>query len=608
MAAIFGYIDTTTSSRPTRELAERMEKVSKHAGPTTRILTGDIAAVGWSGRSSEPKIDQTEDLAVFVTGVVRQRTDAETDLPPDLEGPELLATAWRRWGIDALSYLDGSWAAAVYERKHQVLHLIRDPAGIRPLYWVRKPGRFAFATDLPALLELPWVSRRLNRDRLAEYLSFRTVHAPRTLLEEVHQLPPGARLRWGDDRAMVRPWFTPIYAARGTPTPRTADVIPQLQDALESSVRRQLLGGANVGVYLSGGPGSAAIVAAARHLARQVNTFTVTIDDEPYPETPFAGRVARLMNMEHHNVVVSTRDIAESFDASVQALGHPIGSASVVLQLLLAQKAASTVDRVLTGDGADQLFGGRNLQDPARLLARSQRFQQIPAPARMLLREGLAQVGKGARLTTPPDELPARFGLALPEVFSRKDRERILLDDDLLDPGVRARVARPFYEEVRTDPLNTILHSTWRSTLESDTLPRVECTAAAAGVSVAFPLLSREVRRLAWLLPGSYKVRGMGGSFRTRWLLRASLKGSLPPALINRPDRGMPRPLDRWLSGPGRLFTEERVDLLRSDPLELWRHTGIEGLRRAVSRSSSAAHQLWSLFLLDSWLRWIRAN
>jgi hypothetical protein len=142
----------------------------------------------------------------------------------------------------------------------------------------------------------------------------------------------------------------------------------------------------------------------------------------------------------------------------------------------------------------------------------------------------------------------------------------------------------------------------------SDILPRVTTTAEAHGLDVGFPLLDPDVQRLAQVLPGSFKLRAMEGSFPTRWLLRSMLRGALPPALINRPDRGLPHPLDDWLAGPGRLFTESRFQALREDPLHLWHHTGLEAVKRGVGRRPGASHRMWSLFILDAWARHVGAH
>ena len=143
----------------------------------------------------------------------------------------------------------------------------------------------------------------------------------------------------------------------------------------------------------------------------------------------------------------------------------------------------------------------------------------------------------------------------------------------------------------------------------TDILVRTRMTAAAAGLAVTSPLLDREVVRLAMLLPGAFKLRGLSADASTRWLLRALLKGQMPPALVNRPDRVMARPLDDWLIGPGRLFLEDRFDRLREDTLGLWHHTGLEAIRRGLSAGrAGAAHRLWALFALDAWVRAVKAT
>ncbi|HMV66097.1 MAG TPA: asparagine synthase C-terminal domain-containing protein, partial [Myxococcota bacterium] len=395
----------------------------------------------------------------------------------------------------------------------------------------------------------------------------------------------------------------PRYAAPGTPVPREADVVPELDAVIRKAVRRALSGDGETGVYLSGGVGSTAVVAAARASSRSLRTFTVAMADEPSPESPFAGRVARLFGMEHQTITVTSKEVADAFDDAVAALGHPNGNAVVVLQLVLARAARTRVPRVLTGDGADQLFGGRMLDAPTEALRRVQRFHRLPGVLRALLRVPLERSERTRDLLVPPDRYLLERGIGGVELCDPAQRRALLLDGLFVRPGVRQDVLAPFYGEVHTDPLNAVMHAFLRSQLGADVLPRVTSTAAATGLSVGFPLLDREVQRMAMLLPGAFKVRGLSGSLPTRWLLRAMLHGTLPPALINRPDRPMPRPLDDWLGGPGRLFLEERFALLREDPLGLWHHTGLEAIKRGLGRSAGSAHRLWALFILDAWAR-----
>jgi len=573
------------------------------------------AALGHRRRAVTPDLAQQpvvgDDFVILMDGWVYDHEDLARRAGRAQRAAfdaEAVLHAWRRWGIGLTERLDGEYALAVWDRRHQSLHLLRDRLGIRPLFWAREGSRFAFASELPALLEVPWVRRELAREHVAEYLSFRVVHAPRTLLRDVHQVEPAHWLKVDAEHLVTKRYWRISYAPPGTRRPRESDVIPALQEAVERAVRRRLRGGAATSLYLSGGLGSTAIAAAARAMHRHLPTYTIAFADDPFPESPFAGRVARLLGLEHHEVVVGTAELASHFEESVAALGHPVGNPAVVLQLLLARTARSRSRVALSGDGGEELFGGRMLDGPARALRLAGAFSHLPSPIRRPLASMLTYSRRGRKIATPPSEYGLALGLGGNDLFS--DAERISLLRDPVDAltGVRHRVLAPFYAGLDTDPLNAILNAYLCSWLSEESLVRSDRTAAAAGLDVRFPLLDREVVSMAAALPGSFKVRRTGGSLHTRWPLRAMLKGVLPPPLVNRPKRGMPAPLDAWLAGPGRLFLEERFARLRRDPHRLWRADALEALRRSVGRHPGAGMRLWSLIVLDTWLQGVGAK
>ncbi len=576
------------------------------AGAVTHDLVAGPLQLAWrGGPGARQGVYVDDDVVVVLHGELWLPGDDGRSGTRTTEAAAL-AAAWRTKGVDLAPRLEGAFVAVVWERRAGVLHVLRDRDGVIPAWWTRADGRLALATAFAPLLDLPWVSRELCREHLAEYLAFRTVHPPRTLLRDVHALAPGHRLRWSGEAAWQAQVWAPTWAAPDTPVPPAAEVLPELEAAIEGAVRRQLAGRERVAVYLSGGAGSAAILAAARAASREVVALTAAFAEEPFPETPFAGRVASLLGMTHRTVTVGSRDIAEHFEDAVADLNHPIGVASVVLQRLLA-RAAGDADIVLTGDGADQLFGGRLLEKEAAALRPAERWQELPAPVRALLAPLVSRSRRLTALAEPPAARLLREGMGAVRLFDERARRALLLDDSLVHPGVRADVLRPYADAVRTDPLNTILHLSVESWLRADVVPRVERTAAAAGVAVGFPLLDPQVARLAMALPGAFKLRGGGGgALPTRWLLRGVLQGVLPPAMVNRPDRALPHPLDDWLTGAGRLFLEERFALLRENHLGLFHTTGLEALRRQLGRQPGASHRLWSLFVLDAWARGLR--
>jgi asparagine synthase (glutamine-hydrolysing) len=588
-----------------RGAADRMQAQLRHRGPDGE---GAFDDQGVSlrhrlrkvvpGRSREPVV--TDDVVVLMDGWLFDHEQVALEVGHDPVGhPDVstLVAAWRRWGAELGRHVEGEYAAAVYDRKARTLTLLRDRLGTRPLYWCRRGSTVAFASDLPALLEADVVPRALAREHLAEYLAFQAVHAPRTLLRDIFQVEPGHWLMHDADGVRSKAWWAPSWRRAERPE---SELVEQLQGAVDQAVRRRVPAGVDAGILLSGGLGSAAIATAAKARFLELPTFTVSFDDDPHPESPFAGRVAQLLDLEHHEVTVGSDELASTLNDTVAALGHPVGHPAAVLQLALARAARKRVRMVLSGDGGAELFGGRMLDAAHRQLKAVGAWERLPRLARRPLRRLLGRrLPAGAREGADPLAL----GLGGARLFDEAQRRTVLRDPGLVRPRVRQEVLEPWYRDLDTDPLNTVLHGALRSSLQGVAIPRADRTAAAAGLDVRYPLLDAAVVDASLALPGHAKLRRVGGALHTRWPLRAMLSGALPPALLNRPRRGLPTPLGAWLAGPGRLLMESRLRLLKEDAFGLYDVGGLDALRREVTRSNPAGIRLWALILLDTWLR-----
>ncbi len=517
--------------------------------------------------------------------------------PKGLPDPWALAWGWRAWGSRVAEEIDGEFAAALWDVRTERLVLVRDRLGVRPMYWARHGRRMVFASELGALLASGWVSRELARDHLAEWLEFGFVHAPRTLLGAVSQVEPAHVLEADSAGVRTRPYWRIRWPNPWEARPADVAEIDGLQAAVDRAVGRRVDPGAATGLYLSGGLGSTAIAVAARERFLTVPTFTATFADDPNPESPFAGRIARLLGLENHEIVIGSADLAAAFDPAVKALGHPIGHPSVLVQLILARAARERVRVVLSGDGGDELFGSRALDPLARGLGIARAISRLPAP----LRRAASRTQWG-RFSGPLPGWISQLGLAGQGLFTAAERVELLRDRDLGRAEVLGRVLTPLLAIDQTDPVNAVLAVLLRSTLAESTLTRADRTAAASGLDVRFPLLDREVVERAAALSGRAKVRRAGWTLHTRWPLRALVSGAIPQSLANRPKRGMPVPFDGWLGSTGRLFLEDRFARLRRDPHQLWQPARLDLLRSQVGTHPRAGRQLWALLLLHAWL------
>ncbi len=602
MGAIFGIFDP---EGPEPDWIDRMGAAMRHRGrgPQRTYGQGPIA-LGFRSRRetltpAQPAIEG--DFAGVLDGWIYEHDELARSAgeAPGATDTHSMVRAWRRFGAATPERLDGDFALAVWDGRDERLSLVRDPMGVRPLFLVRSGRRVAFASEPAALLALPFVSKRIDPDVLSEYLSFQVVHAPRTLLAGIEQLEPGHRLDIRADGQHDRSWWSPRYARPGTRPPATGELIEGLQEAVSQAVRRRLPERGGTGLYLSGGLGSTAIAVAARAQGSALPTFTVSLDDDPYPESPIAGRVAHLLGMpDHRDIRVGSGDVAERFDTAIQALPMPVGHPVTVLHDALARAAAASAPVALSGDGGDELFGGSVLDRWRTTLRLGQALARWPAP----LRAGLARFlpGDAARAVArgSPHHWPIRLGLGGRNLFDAKERQALLRDPSLARPDVREAVLEPFVRDLVTDPVNTVLHVQLRSWLAEGALPLAERTAAACALDLRFPLLDRAVLRAAAAVPGTAKA----GTLAMRWPLRALLRGTLPPALLDRPKRGLPSALGTWLGGEGRVFFEARFARLLKDRFGWYKPGELARLRRLARGRPDIGARLWTLIVLDTWL------
>ncbi|MBM4393873.1 MAG: hypothetical protein FJ090_22325 [Deltaproteobacteria bacterium] len=517
---------------------------------------------------------------------------------------DVVLEGWSREGAGVFTQVEGAWVTSVWERATRRLHLFRDPFGIRRLFYAEQGGRLAFASALRPLLDVPGTSRELAREHLAEHLSFRYVHAPRTLLRDVQALPPGHRLTWDSGSIRVEPWFRVRHSPPYSPLPSDDDALPELEKRLFRAVAARASGKERVGVFLSGGLDSSAITWAASRLG-PVNTFTVGVRDADDDEAPYAGRVATILRTQHEVVKVAPDEMEAALPLVVHASDGPVTDPAAIPQYLLGRSARATVDVILCGDGGDEIFGGRTVGTLAAQARVSTWLRRLPGPGRKLAASLLGESRSEIEDDNSPFGLARLVGGAM--AFDATARGQLMRDPGWVRPGIRRTALEPFYREVVSDPINEILHAYLRGRMPEDALARTGAVAQLADLGLRAPLLDRDL--VGWLasIPGPWKVRGRLGQPITKWPLRALLKPVLGRPLVSRPKRVLPGPWRRWFRGPLQPFLQGRVAQLKEDPLKFFMPGAIDQLAARVG-DPGVAERLWTLIFLDAWCRDVGAT
>ncbi len=519
------------------------------------------------------------------------RSNCDTEVLLALADPD--STEW-------LHALNGMFALALWDEPSRSLFLARDRLGIKPLYWCVAGGQFLFASELKALLLHPDARREVREEAVAEYLAFRTVCGAETLLRGVHAVPPGhvARLRPGSrEPEIVRFWSDgpPEDGLRWVD--RRLPASGQLQALLEDAVRYRLISDVPVGTYNSGGVDSTLVTAAVRRQATgALHTFSVGFEEEGCDETRWAQIVAERIGTEHHAIRISEGRYADLLPETIWFNEEPLSQAHTVPLLELSRLAKRYVTVVLTGEGADELFGGYpRYQIP--LLAR--RLQVLP---RALTRAGwrLCRALRRRRLAKLLEicDDPARALI---------ENVRFAPWDDVARAGLRGwrdaerRAVLRQVSELDLGPLDTVLAYD-RATYLPTLLHRLDRTTMASGLEARVPFLDYRLLEWSKTLPPRRRV---ATGQENKVILKELAARDFPRAMIYRRKMGFDVPVGTWLRNPRHLG--RYLDAITD---ETFRGRGLfdaAGVGRLVDEhlrgDADHADALWALVNLELWRR-----
>jgi len=512
-----------------------------------------------------------------------------------------------------LPRLVGMYAFAAWHAPTRTLHIVRDRTGVKPLLYGELPGGgVAFASELGAIRPA-LAGESIDPDAVFQLLSLGFIAAPRTVFHQVRKLPPGHRLTYCDGRLDVRRWAPPLPRSGTFSPPDLGAGCAVVRDALAVAVKQRLLADVPVGLFLSGGIDSSVITAvAARVAGRQVKTFSVGFPDQPfYDETNYALDVARMHCTDHTVLPLSLDDIRSIIPTVQHHLTEPFADSSALPTYLLSRLTRQHVTVALSGDGADELFGGYARYAAATLNRRFGWFARTPLyglsraiierlPTRRETRWG-ARVSQLKRALRGMDrDLRRRYANWMRTCDDRTLR-RVLHEPAQLPvvlESIHALLWEHRGEPKHADDLNLHLQTEWRLSLPDDMLTKVDLMSMAHALEVRSPFLDHRVVEPVFSMPWEWKLKGL----RKKHLLVEAFRDQLPPSLHNRPKKGFEVPVGPWLRGPLNGFAR---DLIENDKLFFGKILSREGaLRTLADHTAGRADHNFHLWALVSLLAW----
>ena len=513
---------------------------------------------------------------------------------------EVVLRAFLEWDVRSFAKLRGMFGAALWTESQRRLVLVRDRVGIKPLYYRRHGNDLYFGSEMKAILLHPELDRRMNLRALERYLSFNYVPGTDTLVEDIQKLAPGNWLEWQDGAVSIHPYWRLEFKPDERLDLATAK--EELDRLLRSAVTEHLISDAPLGVWSSGGLDSSTILHyAAEASPARLKTFSVSFRGRSFNETQFFREVAERYQTDHHEFDLNPEhDLSGAIEEFATYSDEPSGDAGALPVWFLSKMCRQDVTVALSGDGADELFGGYNTYIADRY---AKTLRHFPRAAR-------SAAARAAGLLPVSDE---KIGLDY--------KIRRMLEGSLLEPVAahfywngtfdqaqrRALLAHPNGPATaiplpgETDGyLNRFLWLDQLCYLPDDILNKCDRMSMAHSLEVRPPFLDHRIIEFAATLPENFKIRGSSLKF----ILRDLMKDKLPSAVLARKKEGFDIPAHHWLRTTLKPLLVEtlRENNVRESGIFRWEAVN-SVLRSHLERRANFGYHLWGLLILFLWMR-----
>ncbi len=560
---------------------------------------------GFIAHDSSVSVHQDGDWLCLVNGLPRFDIPDLQALSRQHGAGACWLAAQQRWGSSVASHARGRYAALVLNTRQQSATLITDKLGTRPICHAALDNGLAFSDRADTV---PGNKRQLSAQAIYDYLYFHVIPAPETVFKGVERLEAGRRLEWTPTARQIIRWWQPQFSEHefGDLEARKQ----QFLDTIEAGVAEEAEG-AEVGCFLSGGTDSSTVAGMlTRVLGRPARSYSIGFDANGYDEMAYARIAARRFGLDHREYYVTPEDLLDGMPRVAAHYDQPFGNSSAVPAWICASRAREDgVNKLLAGDGGDELFGGNTRYAKQRIfgwyenipgLMRSAALEpmlKLPGMNRVpLIKKGVSYVEQ-ARVPMP-DRL---------QMYNLLER---LGPANAFEPAFLARVDRqaPLHLQRITwadssagHLINRMLEWDWKYTLADNDLPKVVGTTELAGIDVGFPLLSDAFIDLSLSIPPDWKIKGL----TLRWFFKEALRGFLPDEIITKKKHGFGLPFGVWANQHSGLQTLARDTLGSLRQRGIIRADFIDGLltTHMPAHPGYYGEMVWILMMFELWMQ-----
>ena len=531
-------------------LGKMMDRI-KHRGPDSdgkyvdeQIAMGfrRLSIIDLSDQGSQPIFNEDKSLVLTFNGEIYNYKDLREELVASghkfytQTDSEVLIHGYEQWGEDMLDKLRGMFAFVIFNKNTNEVFGARDFFGIKPLYYAKMGETLMWGSEIKSFLDHPHFKKELNTDVLETYLTFQYSPTTETFFKNVYKLPAAHCFTYKNGEMNVRRyWEVKFHADNG---PSLEDWVNRISDTFKNSVEVHKFADVEVGSFLSSGVDSSYVAA----VANVDKTFTVGFgEDEKYNEIGYAKEFSKYIHKENFSKVISPEEYWNSLSKIQYHMDEPLADPAAVALFFVCQIASEKVKAVLSGEGADEIFGGYNIyHNPADMVS----YFKIPRPIRKAVgavadklphKHGINYLIRGSK------DLDERF-IGNAYIFSEKERKDIL-SIKTNAPDAMA-ITKPFYDKVRDqDQVTQMQYIDLHLWMTGDILLKADKMSMAHSLELRVPFLDRKVMELAEQIPVKDRVT----ETETKYAMRLAALQACPPQTAKKKKLGFPVPIRVWL-------------------------------------------------------------
>ena len=513
---------------------------------------------------------------------------------------EPIVVGYHHWGKDVVNHLRGMFGIVIWDTHTKTMFAARDQFGIKPLYYATTEAGTVFASEMKCILEMAdEIGLELNLDRRAieHYVDLQYVPEPESLHANIRRVESGCTvtLRPGEDVVAER-YFKPRFPVQQVKQGEEQQLFNRIAEALEDSVAKHMRADVTVGSFLSGGIDSTAIATLAKRHNPDLLTFTTGFEREGYSEVDVAAESAEAIGVEHIVKIVSPEEYAESIPKIMWYLDNPVADPSLVPLYFVAQEARKHVKVVLSGEGADELFGGYTIYKEPLSLAP---FEKVPSP----LRRGLGKLSQVLPEGMKGKSLLNRGSMTMEERYYGNARSFNFEQMQRVIPWAKREwdhreVTAPIYAQSKDfDPVARMQHLDLFTWMRGDILVKADKINMANSLELRVPFLDKEVFKVAESIPYDLKI----SHGTTKYALRKAMEQIVPAHVLHRKKLGFPVPMRHWLAGD-ELYGWAQDTINESQTEDIFNKKEVlEMLKEHRDGVSDHSRRLWTVLSFMIW-------